>query len=92
MSEIPGLPLPGYKPTQSCAAVDLVAEGKFLEERVLRYIERVEQFAYDQSGDARFVMIGRSQIQLGFMAVVRGVFAPSRVELPEEPHTPLAPV
>lgn len=84
MTEIKGLPLPGYKETQSQAAVDLVSEGKHLEERVLRYIDRVAIFAVENQGDPRFAAIGRTEIQLGFMAVARAVFAPGRVALPED--------
>lgn len=82
--EIPGLPVKGYRPTQSQAAIDLVNEGKQIEERVLRYIEKTEKFVDDHGGDKRFSAIGRTQIQLGFMAVIRGIFNPGRINLPED--------
>lgn len=83
-AEVKGLPVAGYKPTQSQAAVDLVSEGKILEERMMRYIDRVADFAAAHEGDPRFAAIGRTQVQLGMMAVFRAVFAPGRVELPED--------
>jgi hypothetical protein len=76
------LPVAGYAPTQSGADVALANEGKELEERVLRYIERVQNKA--KSGDARFAAIGRTQIELGFMAVIRAIFNPQRIKLPED--------
>lgn len=80
-----GLPVEGYKATQSKANVDLVNEGKQIEERVLRYIEKVQAFNIERSGgDPRMSVIGRTQIQLGFMAVFRSVFEPQRISLPED--------
>lgn len=84
MTEIKGLPVAGYKETQSQAAIDFVSEGKILEERVMRYIDRAAVFAVENQGDPRFAAIGRTQIQLGFMAVFRAVFAPGNVVLPED--------
>lgn len=79
-----GLPVHGYKPTQSAAAVELVNKGKQIEERVLRYIEEVEGFLKENPGDPRMTSVGRTQIQLGFMAVFRSVFNPQRINLPED--------
>ena len=80
-----GLPVAGYKPTQSKANVDLVNEGKQIEERVMRYIEKVEAFNIARNGgDPCMSSIGRTQIQLGFMAVFRAVFDPQRITLPED--------
>jgi len=42
MTENKGLPVQGYKATQPQWKIDLVNEGKQLEERVLRWIEKVE--------------------------------------------------
>ncbi len=82
--EITGLPVKGYKPTQSKEAIALANTGKEIEERILRYIEQVEAFAKSNGGDPRFAAIGRTQIQLGFMAVVRAIFNPGRINLPED--------
>jgi hypothetical protein len=79
-----GLPLPGYRP-QSIANLDLVAEGKLLEERMLRYIERVFQhIAQRPGGDPRFAAIGRTDIQKGCMMVYRAIMNPGRITLPED--------
>lgn len=90
--EIPGLPVKGYKPTQSQENIDLVNEGKELEERVLRYIDRVQAHIgggpndprIKPNGDPRFLAMGKTDIQKGFMCVFRSIFNNDRVELPED--------
>jgi hypothetical protein len=87
------IPVAGYKP-QNQDKIDLANEGKQLEERVLRYIEKVEYRLKGhmdgpgqesiRDGDARFAAIGRTQIQLGFMMVIRAIFNPERIKLPED--------
>ena len=80
------LPVPGYTP-QSQTNVDLVAKGKVLEERVLRYIEEVSAHLNSEfgvGGDPRFAAIGKTEIQNGFMMVYRSVFNPERIKLPED--------
>lgn len=74
------LPVQGYKP-QSQATIDLVNEGKEIEERVLRYLEKIE---VSSDKDMRWLAIGRTDIQKGFMAVFRSVFQPKRAVLPED--------
>lgn len=81
MSEVPGLPVPGYKPTQSQERVDQVAEFKREEERLLRKLDRMRQ---DPGIDQRWLAIGRTQLEQAFMFINRSVFAPGRVELPED--------
>lgn len=73
------------------SALDLVNEGKVLEERVLRYIEKVELYSNRVSENPgelgqrlRFMAAGRTQIQFGFMGVFRAVFNPQRISLPTE--------
>lgn len=80
-----GLPVAGYKP-QSGTNVLLVNENKALEERVLR---QLDVLANDASFDKRWLAIGRTAIENGFMAVNRAVFQPTRTELPED-KTPKA--
>lgn len=92
------LPVAGYKPTQSGSDIDLVNEGKELEERVLRYIEKVGQTisgrkpgetgvlplgSVDPLG-VKFLACGRHDIQIGFMQIVRAIFNPGRAKLPED--------
>lgn len=75
-----GLPVPGYRP-QSTHAVQQVAASKHLEERVLRLLD---ELAADPATDKRWLAIGRTKIETGFMAVNRCVFQPDRVSLPED--------
>lgn len=83
-------PVAGYKP-QSQQSIDLANEGKVLEERVLRYIEKVERYAdtdpdLAQVGERkRFAAAGRTQMQLGWMMVIRAILNPGRVRLPDDP-------
>jgi hypothetical protein len=96
-SQHPALPVAGYTP-KSDDEIALVNEGKQLEERVLRYIEKVEYRLRGhmdgpgqesiRTGDARFLAIGKTDIQKGFMMVYRSVFNPGRARLPED--TPAA--
>ncbi len=81
---VKGLPVKGYAATQSQQAIDFVNRGKEIEERILRYIEEAEAYVKAYGGDARFAAVGRTQIQLGFMAVFRSVFNPRRIKLPED--------
>lgn len=74
-----GLPVSGYRP-QSEENIALVNEAKALEERVLRFLDRL---AASGRADGRWFSIGRTDIEKGFMAVNRSVFQPGRVNLPE---------
>lgn len=75
-----GLPVPGYRP-QSSDAVQLVSKSKQVEEMVLRFLDAL---GADPKLDLRWLSIGRTHIEQGFMAVNRSVFRPDRVEFPEE--------
>lgn len=83
MTDHKGLPVEGYKPTQTSAAVDLVNEGKLLEERVLRYLDKVKAAG---EHEPRYLSTGKTDIQKGFMMVYRSVFQPvePRIALPED--------
>lgn len=69
----------GYR-AQPQWAIDAVNDFKVLEERFLRLIEAMETLPID----GRWMAIGRTQVQLGFMAVNRAIFQPGRVALPED--------
>jgi hypothetical protein len=69
-----GLPVSGYRP-QSEGAVALVNANKDAEERVLRILDALKD-APDI--DQRWLAIGRTHIEQGFMAVNRAVFKPAR--------------
>ena len=72
-----GLPVSGYKP-QNTAKVDLVNANKAAEERVLRILDALKS---DPEVDQRWLAIGRTSIEQGFMAVNRAIFQPGRVTL-----------
>lgn len=78
-----GLPVPGCRP-QTDAAVAAVSAMKELEERALRRIEAVAAALAEEgmSVDPRWLAIGRTQIEQGFMAVNRAIFQPARIALP----------
>ena len=72
-----GLPVAGYR-DQPGAAVELVNVNKLIEERVLRILDDLR---LDHTVDQRWLQIGRTHIEQGFMAVNRAIFKPARVEL-----------
>jgi hypothetical protein len=78
-----GLPVKGYKP-QGSYPIHEVNCNKELEEQVLRQIDMLQK---DQhlAVDQRWLAIGRTAIEQGFMAINRAVFKPGRVKLPGEP-------
>lgn len=83
MSEdVKGLPVAGYKPTQPPEAIAAVNIFKELEERALRHIETLLDGS--MGIDARFMAIGRTDLQMAFMALNRAIFMPGRVKLPED--------
>lgn len=75
-----GLPVAGYKP-QNGEAVELVNRNKLVEESVLRILD---ELATIDAVDKRWLAVGRTQIEQGFMAVNRSIFKPGRVKLSEE--------
>lgn len=82
MSDTQGLPVKGYRPTQSSANIDLVNENKVLEEMALRQIDRLKGMG--SALDQRSVAEAMTCIQTGFMWLNRAVFQPGRVELPSD--------
>jgi hypothetical protein len=90
-TEHPGLPVAGYAPTQSAAAVAAVNLNKELEELVLRRLDEMVTMEVDKdalglpvSVDKRWLAIARTHIEQGFMAMNRAIFQPGRVEGPLE--------
>lgn len=88
------MPVQGYT-AQSQEKIDLVNEGKQLEERVLRYIERVDHFnqaagnyalpdGAEPNTSVRCLRNGVADISGGFMWVFRSIFNPQRIPLPED--------
>ena len=79
MTDHAALPVSGYKP-QTSAKIDTVNLNKELEERVLLQLDAL---AGNADVDPRWLSIGRTAIENGFMAVNRSVFKPSRATLKE---------
>ncbi|MDN5786392.1 cyclic nucleotide-binding protein [Pseudorhodobacter sp.] len=81
MNDLPhsGLPVSGYRP-QSDDAVALVNSMKQAEEAILR---KLDAMAANAETDKRWLAIGRTAIEQGFMAINRSVFKPARVDLVE---------
>lgn len=73
----PGLPVAGYK-AQGADAVARVNGHKADEERLLR---KLDALAEDPAIDKRWLAIGRTALEQGFMAINRAVFRPGRVDL-----------
>lgn len=73
-----GLPVPGYR-AQTARAVEIVTAFKLSEEKLLRALD---DLAADPDIDKRWLQIGRTALEQGFMAVNRSVFRPGRARLP----------
>lgn len=63
----------GYRQLTEAEAA-LANEGKALAERVGAYVERLRT---TNGLDQRWIAIGRTDIQQGFMALTRGIFQPT---------------
>jgi hypothetical protein len=74
VTEHEGLPVHGYA-KQSASAVQMVNQHKLLEEHILRRLDELST----QGLDNRWLAIARTHIELGFMALNRGVFQPQRI-------------
>jgi hypothetical protein len=72
--------VPGYR-NPSKNTLDLAAQAKFEEERILRFIDKV---AATPGVDQRWAAIARTGVEKSFMALVRSIFQPTRVGLPED--------
>lgn len=74
-----GLPVFGSR-AQDEAVFSKVRYLKIAEERVLRILDLLKA---DADIDQRWLQMGRSSIEQGFMAATRAVCRPARVELSE---------
>jgi hypothetical protein len=83
MTDLEGLPVKGYN-RQSEFAIMAVNANKEMEESMLRVIDAL---AKDKDIDQRWLAIGRTHIEQGFMAINRAIFRPSRVALPGDETT-----
>jgi hypothetical protein len=75
-----GLPVPGYRP-QGKTQLDLVAAMKTREELILRELDCRK---LDPDIDQRWLALGRTHLEIAFMAINRAVFKPARVTFPED--------
>lgn len=75
-----GLPVSGYR-DQSANSVEAVNANKETEERLLQVMDIL---ADNPEVDKRWLSIGRTHIEQGFMAINRSIFRPDRVSLPDE--------
>ena len=88
MAEHQGLPVAGYKP-QSDEKVQIVNHNKEIEEICLRILDTLKT---ENWVDQRWLAIGRTHIEEGFMAVNRAVFQPGRVKIAaDEINMPTVP-
>lgn len=71
------IPVSGYKP-QSQATIDMVNANKRTEEEIL---QTLDSYKMNPDIDQRWVAVGRTHIEEGFMAINRSIFKPSRVKL-----------
>lgn len=78
MTDHVGLPVEGYRP-QNEDAVQRVNANKRHEEEILRALDAMKT---NPSVDQRWLAIGRTHLEEGFMAVNRSIFRPGRVTLP----------
>lgn len=72
-----GLPVRGYR-AQPNSNVTLVNFNKQMEENILRVMDAMKG---DEAIDQRWLALGRTQIEQGFMAFNRAIFKPDRVKL-----------
>jgi hypothetical protein len=80
-----GLPVQGYQ-SQPQSKIVIVNANKEVEERVLRILDTLKGLGPEHV-DQRWLAIGRTKIEEGFMAVNRAVFQPQRFELPPKAET-----
>lgn len=80
MEERTPLPVAGYTP-QPQTNIDLANEGKALEERYLRWLDKL--MAHPDT-DKRCVAIAKTEVQTGAMWAIRSIFQPQRITLPED--------
>lgn len=79
------LPVHGYT-AQSQTNVELANEAKELEERVQRFIDKL--FHRQENGvmscDPRNLALARTYTEEAFMRIVRSIFKPQRIRLPDD--------
>ena len=82
MTDHKPLPVQGYT-NQSDAKIGEVNINKELEEQMLRRLEALGNMSPDFVDD-RWLAIGRTHLELAFMAINRSIFKPQRAKLPTD--------
>ena len=80
MTDHQPMPVAGYT-AQSQSNVDLANEGKALEERYLRWLDKL---AAHPDTDKRNVAMAKSNMEDAAMRAIRSIFKPQRIKLPED--------
>lgn len=80
MADHQPMPVAGYT-SQSDARIALANEGKELEERYLRWVDKLKTHP---DTDKRFAAEAFTCIQTGAMFAIRSIFQPTRIKLPED--------
>lgn len=57
--------------------IDLMNEGKALAEQVGAWIDKLQSGRPEGNPDPRWLAIGRTQLQQGFMAAIRSIAKPT---------------
>lgn len=87
MTDHAPVPVAGYT-TQSDEKIALANEGKELEERYLRWLDKLSGGDAAPAGspvcDPRCLALARTNIQDGAMWAIRSIFQPQRIKLPED--------
>lgn len=66
----------GYRQL-SALDIELINEGKELAEKVGEYVRQLEETAAQLGLDKRWLAIGKTTLQQGFMALTRGIAQPT---------------
>jgi len=77
MTDMKGLPVAGYRATQSSLRLEVVNAGKSLEELASRHAEVLK--SYGDKIDQRDVARGITLIEEGFSRLARAVLRPQRL-------------
>jgi hypothetical protein len=80
MTDHKAMPVAGYS-AQSNSNVELANEAKALEERYLRFLDKL---AADPATDKRNVALARTLMEDAGMRTVRAIFQPKRINLPDD--------
>jgi hypothetical protein len=70
-------PVHGYRPLPK-DSIDLVNIFKIDEEQALRHLDQLES---RDDIDKRWLAIGRTRLQEAYMAIVRSIFQPTRLQI-----------